>query len=98
MLRHILLLKPKPETSPESIEQCRRALGELVGQIPGLLNFHWGTNLAPVERSDGYTFGFSMDFADRHSFAQYVPHPEHVKAAALVRAHFAPPLVLDFEL
>lgn len=98
MVRHVLLLKPKPETTAESIELCRGGLAALVGKIPGLLDFHWGPNLAPVERHNGYTYGFSMDFADRQSLSGYGPHPDHTAAAALVRAHFAPPLVFDFEL
>ena len=98
MLRHILLLKPKPETTPEAIEGCRAALAGLVGRIPGLLDFHWGVNLAPSERHQGSSFGFSMDFADRASLNAYGPHPDHVAAATLVRAHFVPALVLDFEL
>jgi hypothetical protein len=98
MLRHILLLKPKPETAPEAIEACRAALAGLVGRIPGLLDFHWGVNLAATERHQGYSFGFSMDFADRPSLDAYGPHPDHVAAASLVRSHFLPALVLDFEL
>lgn len=98
MLRHILLLKPNPDTTPEAIEACRAALAALVGVIPGLVDFHWGPNLAAAERHAGHSFGFSMDFRDRQSLEAYGPHPEHVKAASLVRKSFAPALVLDFEL
>lgn len=98
MLRHVLLLKPKPDTTSDAIEAARAALAALVGQIPGLLDFRWGPNLAPVERQDGYAYGFSMDFADRASLAGYGSHPAHVHAASLVRAAFAAPVVLDLEL
>ena len=98
MLRHILLLKPKPEITPEAVEACRAALAGLVGRIPGLLNFHWGANLAAPERHAGYSYGFSMDCADRPSLDGYGPHPDHVAAAQLVRSQFLPALVLDFEL
>jgi hypothetical protein len=97
MLRHILLLKPNTDVAPEAIEACRAALAALVGVIPGLVDFHWGPNLAAPDRHAGYRFGFSMDFLDRQSLEAYGPHPEHVKAANLVRKSFAPALVLDFE-
>lgn len=98
MLRHILLLKPNPEITPEAVEACRAALAALVGVIPGLIDFHWGNNLAAPERHGGYSYGFSMDFHDRASLDAYGPHPEHLQAASLVRKSFAPALVLDIEL
>jgi hypothetical protein len=98
MLRHVLLLKPNTDITPEAIANVRAALAALVGVIPGLVNFHWGANVAAPDRHAGYSFGFSMDFVDRKSLDAYGPHPAHIKAANLVRKHFAPPLVLDFEL
>ncbi|HMI93491.1 MAG TPA: Dabb family protein, partial [Polyangiales bacterium] len=79
-------------------ETCRLAITRLVGRIPGLLNCSWGENFAPVERREGFTHGFSMDFSDRESLDRYGPHPEHLPAAKLVRASFERITVLDFEL
>lgn len=98
MVRHVLLLKPRPETSAADIDGCRMAIVGLVGQVPGLLNCHWGENFAPAARTDGCTHGFSMDFTDRASLEAYAPHPAHLPAAKLVRAAFEKILVLDFEL
>jgi Stress responsive A/B Barrel Domain len=98
MVRHILLLKPKTEATPASIEASRAALAALVGRLPGLLDFCWGVNFAASERRQGYDFGFTMDFVDRQSLAAYAPHPEHQAAAALVRASFENIAVLDFDL
>jgi len=98
MLRHVLLLQVRSETTAENIAACRDALAGLVGVIPGLLDFHWGENVAPVSRREGYTHGFSMDFADAASLAGYGPHPAHQQAAQLVRAHFERIVVFDFEL
>lgn len=98
MVRHVLLLKPKAETTAEGIEACRKAIVGLVGKVPGLLDCHWGENFAPVERRDGLTHGFSMDFADRAALEAYGPHPEHLPAAKLVRGAFERIVVLDFEL
>ncbi len=96
MVRHILLLQPRPDTTPASIEACREALRSLVGRIPGLLNCHWGENIVAPERREGFTHGFTMDFVDRESLDAYGPHPEHKVASALVRAAFERIVVLDF--
>ena len=98
MVRHILLLQQRPDAPADEIEACRAGLAGLVGPIPGLLAFHWGANFAPAERRDGFTHGFSMDFADRASLDAYGPHPEHKVAAARVRTVFERIAVLDFEM
>lgn len=98
MVRHILLLAPRPETTPEQIARCRGLIEGLVGKIPGLLNAHWGENFAAPERRENLTHGFSMDFDSRESLAAYAPHPEHVPVAAQVRAAFERIVVLDFDL
>jgi hypothetical protein len=98
MIRHVLLLQPRADATPETIDACRKAITSLVGRIPGLLNCHWGENVAPPERREGLTLGFSMDFLDRASLDAYLPHPEHKPAAALVRATFERIVVFDFAL
>jgi hypothetical protein len=98
MIRHILLLKPRPETTPEAIEGCRQAITGLVGNVPGLLDCHWGENFAAKQRADGFSHGFSMDFVDRASLDAYGPHPAHVHAAKLVGAAFEKIVVFDFAI
>jgi stress responsive alpha/beta barrel protein len=98
MVRHVLLLKPRSDASPREIDACRVGLVGLVGVIPGLLDCHWGENIAPLDRREGLAFGFTMDFRDRESLDAYGPHPEHKVVAALVRATFERIVVLDLEL
>lgn len=98
MIRHILLLQPRSDASLEEIEACKAGLLRLVGQIPGLLDCHWGENLAAPERREGLTYGFTMDFKDRESLREYVPHPEHRPVAAMIRATFERIVVLDLSL
>ena len=98
MVRHVLLLQVRADLAPEAVEVCRLAITGLVGRIPGLLDCHWGENFAPAHRADGFTHGFSMDFADRASLEGYGPHPDHQVAAKLVRDTFARIVVLDFAL
>jgi hypothetical protein len=95
MIRHILLLQPRAETTPKAINDCRKALTALPGRIPGLLNCHWGQNQAPSERREGLIYGFTMDFEDADSLEAYFPHPEHLPVAALIRATFERIVVFD---
>jgi Stress responsive A/B Barrel Domain len=96
VVRHILLLQQRPDASAEEIEACRTGLAGLVGVIHGLLDFHWGLNIAPVERRGGFTHGFTMDFADQASLDAYGPNPQHQVVAAKVRATFEGVVVFDF--
>jgi hypothetical protein len=98
MVRHVLLLQQRPDATGNDIDACRVALSELVGVVPGLINFHWGPNIAPEERRGGFTHGFSMDFADRASLDAYGPHPQHQLAVAKVRVTFERVVVFDFVL
>jgi hypothetical protein len=98
MIRHVLLLQPRSDSSPQAIEACRQALNSLVGRIPGLLDCHWGENFAAVERREGFTHGFTMDFIDRASLDAYTPHPDHRPVAALVRGTFERIVAFDFVL
>jgi|SRR5450432_1694991 len=98
MVRHVLLLQPRSETTPQAIDACRQALASLVGRIPGLLDFHWAENFVAPERREGFTHGFTMDFVDRQSLDAYGPHPEHKVVASLVRATFERIVALDFVL
>lgn len=98
MVRHILLLAPRPETTPDQIAAIQRLIEGLVGKIPGLVNAHWGENFAAPERRENLTHGFTMDFDSRESLSAYAPHPEHVPVAAQVRAAFERIVVLDFDI
>ncbi|HSY20729.1 MAG TPA: Dabb family protein [Polyangiaceae bacterium] len=98
MVRHILLLQPRPDATGEAIDACRRAITSLVGQIPGLVDCHWGQNRVAPDRREGFTHGFSMDFRDLESLDAYGPHPAHAGPKALIRATFDRIVVLDLEL
>lgn len=98
MVRHILLLAPRPETTRDEIDAIRHDIESLAGRIPGLLDAHWGENFAAPERREDLTHGFTMDFDSRESLAAYAPHPLHKPVAARVRAAFSRIVVLDIDL
>jgi len=98
VIRHILLLQPGRDTTPEQIEAAKHAIIELKGLIPGIIDVHWGQNVASAERQAGFSHAFSMDFKDAKSLADYGPNPAHQRAAALVRDAFERIVVLDLPL
>jgi hypothetical protein len=80
MIRHIVLMKCKPEATQEQIDEMFAVLGGLQDSIPGILAFEGGANNSPEGIARGYTHGFTMDFADEQVREEYLPHPEHEKA------------------
>jgi hypothetical protein len=49
---------------------------EQLAAIPGVEAFEL---LAEVSPKNGYTFGISMEFADRSAYDRYNEHPDHVR-------------------
>ena len=83
MIYHILLLEPKPETTPEDMEAVLQACKALKGQIPGLLDVQAGPNQHTA--NFGYTYGFVMTFADAEALKAYSPHPAHKAVSPRLR-------------
>jgi hypothetical protein len=98
--RHIVLLKVRPEVSPDEVKKTFEPLAALKGQIPGLLSFSGGPNTSPEGRTQGYNYGFVMDFADSAARDAYLTDPRHQQAAAGIRGIREPEagiLVFDFD-
>jgi hypothetical protein len=72
---HIVLFRWTPEATPEAIDQAMQALVELKEKVPGILYLSCGPNF--TDRSQGYTHGLVVRFADRAALEAYGPHPEH---------------------
>jgi hypothetical protein len=97
VISHIVLFKSKPAAPADAIERLRQALTDLVGVIPGLTSFCWGSNVSPEGKGQGYDLGFVMEFDNAASRDAYLPHPAHVAVGPLVRDVAADVLVYDLE-
>ena len=97
MIVHVVLLRPKPDPDPGTMEALRSALAALPDAIPGITRFAWGPNSSPEGKGQGYDLGFVMEFADAAARDAYLPHPAHVAVGPLVRAVAAEVLVFDLE-
>ena len=85
MIRHIVLLKARPEVTDAHIAAIFADLHAL--NLPGLLAIHSGRSESPEQIERGYMHGFTIDFADWDALATYQSHPDHKRAgAALVAA------------
>ncbi len=85
MIRHIVLLKARPEVTETHIQSIFADLHSL--ELPGILAIHSGRSESPEQIERGYMHGFTIDFADWNALATYQAHPDHKRAgAALVAA------------
>ena len=98
--KHIVLVKVRSDVSAEEVQRAFAPLAALQGQIPGLTSFSWGPNTSPEGRTQGFTHGFVMDFADAAARDAYLPDPRHQAAAAGLRTIREPEggvLVFDYD-
>jgi hypothetical protein len=85
MIRHIVLLKARPEVSEDHIATIFADLHRL--ELPGILSIHSGRSESPEKIERGYLHGFTVDFTDWDALAAYQAHPDHKRVgAALVAA------------
>jgi Stress responsive A/B Barrel Domain len=85
MIRHIVLLKARPEVTEDHIGIIFADLHRL--KLPGILAIHSGRSESPEKIERGYLHGFTVDFADWTALQAYQDHPDHKRAgAALVAA------------
>ena len=83
-VRHIVIFKYKPGTTPEQIRQVTDAFRNLRKAIPGIIAFENGVNNSPEGKNLGFTHVYLMTFEDAAARDAYLPHPEHKKFGDLL--------------
>ncbi|MFM2390652.1 MAG: hypothetical protein RLZZ437_2207 [Pseudomonadota bacterium] len=87
MIRHIVLLRFRPDMTEAAIAGLFTELHRIEGKIPGLLAITSGKSESPEQMERGYMHGFVVDFADWAALQAYQDHPDHkALGAGLVRA------------
>lgn len=76
MMTHVVLLKPKAETTDEQLTTLFRHIQALQTIIPGLVAISAGPNHSTYHR--GYTHGIIMHFIDETHLQAHHPHPAHL--------------------
>jgi Stress responsive A/B Barrel Domain len=96
MLRHVVLIRFKPETAPDRIRAIESAFAALQAKIAGIEALEWGTNCSPEGKDQGFTHCFLLTFASAAARDAYLPHPEHQSFSALLRPYVDQVLVIDY--
>ena len=77
MIRHIVLIRPRPglpESELNAIESMFRALQ---ARLDGFLAYHGGPDVNFEGLDRGYRYGHVLDFADQDARMRYHDDPEH---------------------
>ena len=98
MIRHIVMWKLKAESADAraaAIAEIAAALEPLVEVIDGLNSLRVSANVAFPDTN--WDAALVADYDSLEALEAYQVHPEHVKAAAVPRAHAAQRATVDFE-
>ncbi|MGI9601378.1 MAG: Dabb family protein [Acidimicrobiales bacterium] len=88
MLRHVVLLDFRPDTSSDAIDILVDALRALPDQIESIVGYQVGTDLGFA--ADNAQVAVVAEFADRAGWDSYQQHPAHQQVIAdLVKPHLA---------
>jgi hypothetical protein len=96
MLRHVVLIRFKPDTPAATIGEIEDAFAALKGKIDAIEALEWGTDCSPEGKAQGFTHCFFLTFAGAAERDAYLPHPDHKAFSALLRPHVDQVLVVDY--
>lgn len=95
MLKHVVFMKFKPETTDADISDLEKGLAALPESIPEIKSFEFGRDIMRSPRS--YDFALVSAFEDLDSLKRYQVHPEHVAILNKVLGACESILAVDFE-
>ena len=76
-VRHLLVIKFKPEVTDAQIDAAFAHFRRLRDDIPGIQAIECGANESPEGLDKGYTHVVLMTFDDAAARDAYLPHPAH---------------------
>jgi hypothetical protein len=98
MIRHVVLIRFKEDTTAAQRAQFVRAFDALSHQIAQIRRLESGLNSSPEALDKGFTHCFLVSFdsvADRDA---YLPHPAHQAFVQQTSAWVADVLVVDYQI
>ncbi|MEP7257750.1 MAG: Dabb family protein [Flavitalea sp.] len=96
VLRHMVLLKFKDDSSPEAIKKVEDAFRELPSKIKEIKSFEWGMNNSPENLNQGFTHCFFVTFSAEKDREVYLPHPAHKAFVEVLKPQMDKVLVVDY--
>jgi hypothetical protein len=102
MIRHIVLIRFRPEVSDTTIFAIFDEIAAIKVHIPGVIDIRSGKSQSPEQIERGYMHGFTVDFESWEALQAYQDHPDHKAAGAKLVAGAVGGiegiLVVDFEV
>jgi quinol monooxygenase YgiN len=95
MIRHVVFLTFKPETTEDGIAAIEKGLGALPGVIPEIREYSFGRDIVRGERS--CDFALVSAFADMEAMKRYQVHPDHQAVLEKIRAACEAIYAVDYE-
>ena len=95
MIKHIVMIKFKPETSEEQIADIEKGLARLPGIIPEIKEYDLGRDVLHTDRS--FDFALVGLYDDLAALKRYSDHPDHQAIAKVIRASAEKVVAVDFE-
>lgn len=96
LLRHVVLLKFKEESSPKDVRKVEEAFIALKDKISLIKDFEWGTNNSPEGLNKGLTHCFFVSFETEKDRDDYLPHPAHKEFVEILLPHLDEVTVVDY--
>lgn len=96
LLRHVVLIKFKDESSQEDIKKVEEAFIALKDKISLIKDFEWGTNNSPEGLDKGHTHCFFVTFESEQDRDEYLPHPAHKEFVDVLVPHLDDVTVVDY--
>lgn len=85
MIRHIVLIRFRPDLTEEAIGRLFAPLAPLANRLGFVA--HWGRSESPEHIERGYMHGFVADFASWDALASYQGDPEHKAFGSALVSH-----------
>lgn len=95
-LRHVVLFSFKKDASGETVDAVVAGFQRLPSEIPGIVDFEWGTNVSPEGLNDGFTHCFTLSFASVEARDAYLVHPAHECFVGTLGGCLERSLVVDY--
>jgi len=96
VLRHVVLVKFKSETTKEQQKTVVDGLAALPKKIDTIIGFEHGLNNSKEGRSQGFTHCFTITFKDEAGRDKYLPHPAHSDFVKIALPLIEDVLVVDY--
>jgi heme-degrading monooxygenase HmoA len=96
VLRHIVMYKFKPETTPAQVQEVIDAFAGLPKKIDTIVGFEAGANVSKEGKSEGFTHVFVVTFKTEADLAAYLVHPAHEAYVKVVKDKREKVVVFDY--